>query len=175
VLEETPTPLQEDTACRSTPRLSACKPFSAFLSERGIAEGTYSHGYCCACDTPNNRRPTRSEVASCSRWLALNFASQYNPHLVLAVGAVAAAMFYTGNTLTSAIERARVLGYRPDIQLVTDITFYVVPIPQIGSLSYHRRSIDQKPWTEIAEEQISIAMVLLSNKQPHPHPHPHPI
>lgn len=70
VLEETPTPLQKDTARRSTPRLSACKPFSAFLSERGIAEGTYSHGYCCACDTPNNRRPTRSEVASCSRWLA---------------------------------------------------------------------------------------------------------
>lgn len=162
VLEESPppTPRPPQRGKRSIGTLIE------FLSGQGVEQGTYSHGYCCACDTPSNRRPTRAELSSCSRWLMLSLSRVYCPRVILAVGATAASLFYRDNTLSSAIERSAVCGHRPQYSVANREPLYVVPMPQIASLSAHRRSIDRKPWADIANEQLSIALELVHKTIP---------
>ena len=157
VLEEAPS----STTITPHPCKRSFGTLAEFLSGRGVEQGTYSHGYCCACDTPSNRRPTRAELSSCSRWLSLSLSDIYRPHVILAVGATAASLFYRENTLSLAIERAALRGHRPQMSVVYREPLYVVPMPQIAALSSHRRSIDRRPWADIANEQLSIALELV--------------
>lgn len=157
VLEESPSPTPPE-AQRVKRTIGT---LAEFLSGRGVEQGTYSHGYCCACDTPSNRRPTRAELSSCSRWLTFSLSRVYCPHVILAVGATAASLFYRESTLSSAIERAALRGHLPQCSIADRESLYVVPMPQIASLSAHRRSTDRKPWADIANEQLSIALELV--------------
>jgi uracil-DNA glycosylase len=103
----------------------------------------------------------RAELSSCSRWLTLSLSRVYCPRVILAVGATAASLFYRDNTLSSAIERSALRGHLPQCSIADRESLHVVPMPQIASLSAHRRSIDRKPWADIANEQLSIALELV--------------
>ena len=96
----------------------------------------------------------------------LSLSRVYCPRVILAVGATAASLFYRDNTLSSAIERSAVCGHRPQYSVANREPLYVVPMPQIASLSAHRRSIDRKPWADIANEQLSIALELVHKTIP---------
>lgn len=128
------------------------------------------------CRPPNNRRPTKDEVASCLPRLG-EFLLECKPKVLLLVGKTAVEVFMGRGDLTWHINRTThspILlakdahpALQPAIRSLHVLVggAVVIPMPHTSGMAWNRKAPDGRRWCEIGAEQAAIAAMVLRNRR----------
>ncbi len=124
------------------------------------------------CRPTGNRKPDKSEIATCLPWLAW-FLLECRPSALLLVGATATEVFLGPGPLYWQIERSRkspILLARdahpvlkPAIRTMHHLSgaVFAVPMPHTSGMAWNRKAPNGKLWREIGDEQVALAVQYL--------------
>lgn len=139
----------------------AGKTLDRLLAVHGVGRNDYVRANIVRCRPPENRKPTRMEIEACLPKLA-KYIEDVKPSVILAVGGTAAAAFFGNGSLLQRINERQIYGYLPDSMLaqpmLRDCLTKAIPMPHTSPLAFNRNAADGRKWSEIAKEQVAIAV-----------------
>lgn len=150
----------------------AGKKLHSLLANHGLERRRdYGVANLVRCRPPENRKPTKGELANCLGKLA-DFLLQTRPKVLLLVGGSAAEVFLGRQPLSAHVEQSRasvqynVSAAHPLLQdalssLVSEGGLHVVPMPHTSGLAWNRNAPDGRRWSEVGAEQIELAVSLV--------------
>lgn len=143
------------------------------LGEHGLHRG-YDYG--CAnvvrCRTPENRKPTSTEIKACLPFFAETIL-RARPRALLLVGRTPSTIFCGPGSLTEIIERLRpywindLYAAEPELRrALSDVRPRIFAMPHTSPLAWNRNAPDGRKWSVIGEEVAGqMALFLNDNKR----------
>lgn len=147
----------------------AGKTLDRLFSEQGMGRFDYGRANICRCRPPENRKPSKAEIASCSPFLA-DLIRAVRPGVILAVGGTPTAIFCGAGPLSGKIAEREADGdwsarrgrdmARADIREALEFVGFVVPMPHTSPLAFNRNSPGGEKWAHVAKRQVALAVEL---------------
>lgn len=149
----------------------AGKKLRTLLRAHSLSDDDFGCANVCRCQPEKNRRPRAPEIRACVPFLA-SLIRELRPKVILAVGGRTAVNVLCGRgPLYRQIDIGRATNTwraRPDaaIELSDALRYgpYVIPMPHTSPLAMNRKAPGGKNWSEIANEQVAIALKLFRAK-----------